>query len=130
MTLHEATASVLLSVGIGEALKLGRQLLRKEPVLIFPLGGFVSSHSAAVSSLFLATYFEMGFSLLLLICAVFGAIVLRDAFGIRWQVSRHSLALNKLTRSKDFHITGHQKAEVFIGIALGVVVTLLVYWIM
>ena len=68
MTVNQAVIAVILAVSIGEGLKVARQLLRNEKLKAFPLGGFVSTHSAAVSSLFLAVYLETGLSLLLLVC--------------------------------------------------------------
>ena len=129
MTFQHAALAVVLSVATGELLKVVRQLIKKERIKAFGLGGFVSTHSAAVSSLILAVYFETGLSILLLACAVFGAIVLRDAYGVRWEVSRHSVALNKLTGSEQFSRAGHQKKEVLLGVGLGLLVTGIIYWL-
>jgi uncharacterized protein len=123
----DAVLSVLLALGIGETIKILVSLARKEPIIIFGMGGMPSTHSAAVAALFLSVYYETGTSLYLLITAVFGTIVIRDAYGLRWEVSKHSFALNRLLRKEEFFRVGHQKLEVLAGIALGLIVAYAVY---
>jgi acid phosphatase family membrane protein YuiD len=94
------------------------------------LGGMPSTHCAGVTALFFAVYFESGISLLLLVCGVFAWIVIRDAYGVRWEVTRHSVALNKLLKTKEFDRTGHKRIEVAAGVLLGLVVTLVSYLIL
>ena len=74
-------------------------------------------------------FFEQGLSLLLLVCGVIAGIVIRDAIGIRGEVSRHSLALNKQLRISDFKDIGHAYWDVAVGVLLGIVMTLIAYWI-
>lgn len=93
------------------------------------LGGMPSTHSAGVTALFFTIYFETGISLLLLICAVLSWIVMRDAYGVRWEVTQHSIALNKLSRKEKFHRTGHRKIEVAAGALLGAAVAMVGYLI-
>ena len=93
----------------------------------FSLGGMPSTHSALVSSLAAAAWFETGFSVLFLACLIFSAIVVRDAFGVRLEVTRHSEALNRLVKKGGYRRTGHTAMEAAAGVGLGVVVTALVY---
>jgi acid phosphatase family membrane protein YuiD len=91
------------------------------------LGGMPSAHATGVAALGTAVFLESGWSLLFLVVGVFGFLVVRDACGVRWEVTRHSEALNKLTRSKTYNRTGHTRWEAFVGVLLGVIVTLVVY---
>jgi acid phosphatase family membrane protein YuiD len=123
----QAVISVVLSVLLGEGIKTLLQVIKKEEVHVFQLGGMPSTHSAAVSSLALATYYEEGFTILVLACVVFGWIVVRDAYGVRWEVTKHSHMLNKLAKTKEYKVAGHTLLQVIAGIILGVLVTLVVY---
>ena len=89
-----------------------------------------SVHSAIVGSLFLSVYFETGISLTLLIVGVFGSVVYRDAWGVRWEVTKHSKALNKLLKTKEYERTGHTRLEAMIGIIIGFVIATLAYVIL
>ncbi len=123
-----AIISVIISVALCEAIKIGNSLYKKERVKPFKMGGIPSMHSASVTALSVSIYLEQGFSLLLLACVVFGWVVIRDACGVRWEISKHSKALNKLTNSSKYaHTIGHKKMEVIAGVLLGLVVTLIVY---
>jgi len=124
----QAIIAVIASVLIGELTKTLLQVVRKEDVHLFQLGGMPSSHSAAVSSLVLATYLEEGsITILVLACVVFGWIVLTDAYGVRWEVTRHSNALNTMLKTKDYKRTGHTRKQVIAGVILGILVTMVVY---
>ena len=93
----------------------------------FGLGGMPSAHSTAAGALAAAVFFETGWSVLFLVTVVFGVLVVRDAYGVRWEVTRHSVALNKLTKGETYLRTGHTRWEAIVGVALGVLVTLVVY---
>jgi acid phosphatase family membrane protein YuiD len=126
----QAILSVVLAFVIGEMIKWALQAMHHEPIEVFTLGGMPSTHTSSVVALILAVWFETGFSLLLLITAVFGIIVIRDAYGLRWEVTRHSHALNELLKQKTFIRVGHKSLEVVAGIVLGVAVTLAVYLVL
>lgn len=124
--LKALTAVLVAWLGAG-ALKQLINYFTGRPVKFFTLGGMPSVHAAIVASLFLSVYFETGLSLLLLVTGVFGCLVLRDAWGVRWEVSKHSIALNKLTMSEEYRRTGHTKLEVLAGALFGFAVALIVY---
>lgn len=94
---------------------------------LFSLGGMPSVHGALVGSLFMAVYFETGISLLLLVVGVLGGIVFRDSWGVRWEVTRHSLALNMLTKSEAYERTGHTKLQAAAGVIFGFLFAVLIY---
>jgi len=127
--LQQEILAVVLSVLLANILKAIIHAWNGEAVRMFHLGGMPSAHSATVSSLFFVVYYETGASLFLLIVAVFGWLVIRDAFGVRWEVSKHSIALNKLVKKEEFGVAGHTKLEVLAGVLLGFVVTVVVYLI-
>jgi acid phosphatase family membrane protein YuiD len=126
----QAILSVFLTTLIGELLKMLLAYVRGTSIRLMQLGGMPSMHTGAVASLMLSVYFETGISMLLVITVVFGLIVIRDATGLRWEMSLHSIALNKLTKRKEHAIVGHTFYEALAGFALGVSVTLIVYFLL
>ena len=103
--------------------------------LLLSNGGFPSSHSAVVTALIAMVAFTQGVgSPLFAICAVFGAVVVFDATGVRREVGRHAQTLNaisatfKLGDLLDYkqltELVGHTVFEVIGGMALGLLVAL------
>ncbi len=101
-------------------------------------GGMPSSHAAGVSALSTSIGISYGFdSALFAVTLVFTLIVLFDAQGVRFSTGRMAEVLNKMLddiywkkrlddkQLKEF--LGHTPVEVFAGIALGIVVSLLLY---
>ena len=94
-------------------------------------GGMPSSHSALVTSLTISIGFLYGFnSGGFAIAAVFAAVVMYDAAGVRLSVSRQSVVLNRILqelrerRPKDIprdvrELIGHTPFQVFAGAILG-----------
>jgi uncharacterized protein len=123
----QAILSVVLALLIGEIIKVALQRMHHEHVQPFHLGGMPSTHTASVTALLISVFIETRLSLLFLCCVVFGVIVIRDAYTLRWEVTKHSMALNKLLQQKTFIRVGHKELEVFAGATLGVVVTAAVY---
>lgn len=118
----------VISVGLAFVLSdLIKIILSRGKWRPFELGGMPSTHSAIVSSLVVSVWFETGFSLLFLLAAVFGMLVVRDACGVRWEVSRHSAVLNTLTKKNHFKVAGHTVIQALAGVVLGVVVATAVY---
>lgn len=93
----------------------------------FEDGGMPSGHSANVAGLSTVILIETGFSLLFLITLVFAIVVLKDAVSIRYETSRHSEFLNKLTKQNSFKIVGHTPREMFAGVGIGIIVPVLLY---
>ncbi len=96
-------------------------------------GGMPSTHSAVVTSLSLIVYFNQGFSLLFFVVFVFSLIILNDAMKVRYETELEAKELNKVM--KKLHIVhrtlnervGHKPFQVFAGIILGFIVSLLFY---
>lgn len=101
-------------------------------------GGMPSSHAAWVSSLSTSIGITYGFdSALFAITGVFTVIVLFDAQGMRRSSGRQAVILNKMLddiywkkhfdgeQLKEFF--GHTPIEVFAGVFLGIVISLLFY---
>ena len=127
MTLLRAILAVVAAGLISELFKFFWYYRSGKIYRLFSLGGMPSSHAALVGALFLVVYFEDGFGTTLLLAGVFGFIVLRDAFGVRWEVTRHSEALNKMTKSKGYLPAGHRFSEVVVGTLLGFLVAAVFY---
>lgn len=101
-------------------------------------GGMPSSHAAGVSALSTSIGVAYGFdSALFAVTLVFTLIVLFDSQGVRFSTGKMAGVLNKMLddiywkkrlddkQLKEF--LGHTPIEVFAGIALGIVVSLLLY---
>jgi Uncharacterized protein conserved in bacteria len=101
-------------------------------------GGMPSSHAAGVSALSTSIGVSYGFdSALFAVTLVFTLVVLFDSQGVRFSTGKMAGVLNKMLddiywkkrlddkQLKEF--LGHTPLEVFAGIALGIVVSLLLY---
>ena len=101
-------------------------------------GGMPSSHAAGVSALSTSIGVAYGFdSALFAVTLVFTLIILFDSQGVRFSTGKMAGVLNKMLddiywkkrlddkQLKEF--LGHTPIEVFAGIALGIVVSLLLY---
>lgn len=101
-------------------------------------GGMPSSHAAAVGSLTTSIGITYGFdSALFAVTLIFTSIVLFDAQGVRFAAGRQAIILNKMLDDmywkKQFddrklkELLGHTPVEVFAGVILGVMISLLFY---
>lgn len=101
-------------------------------------GGMPSSHSASVSALAVSVGLSYGFdSGIFAVALVLAIIVVCDALGIRHIAGKQSELLNKMLEDaywkqklggmKLKKCMGHTPLEVFTGIILGVLVSLLFY---
>ena len=101
-------------------------------------GGMPSSHAAGVSALSTSIGVAYGFdSALFAVTLVFTLIILFDSQGVRFSTGKMAGVLNKMLddiywkkrlddrQLKEF--LGHTPIEVFAGIALGIIVSLLLY---
>ena len=157
MTLLENTPLVLslLAILFAQLLKVPVHLIitRKwDWSLLTSTGSMPSSHSAAVTSLATAVGFETGFdSPIFAVAAMFAAIVMYDATGIRYQAGQHAAALNEIRRDlqvffRDIKrwpdmneeekieelktLLGHKRSEVLAGAIAGIIFSCAVYSIM
>jgi hypothetical protein len=104
-------------------------------------GGMPSSHTALVTSLAISIGILQGFnSVDFTIAAVFAAIVMYDAAGVRRSVSKQSVILNRILqelrerRPKDVEhdvreLIGHTPFQVFSGALLGIGIAFLWLWL-
>ncbi len=100
-------------------------------------GGMPSSHSSTVCALTTSAVLRYGFSSgIFAISAILSVIVIYDARGVRREAGRHGQMLNELQtylekntaplkRTENFdELVGHSPAEVAVGMAVGVLVSL------
>lgn len=104
-------------------------------------GGMPSAHTALVSSLAVSVGILQGFdSVVFAVAAVFAAIVMYDAAGVRRSVSKQSVILNRILqelkekRPKDVQhdvriLIGHTPFQVFTGGLLGVAIAVVWLWL-
>jgi acid phosphatase family membrane protein YuiD len=126
----KAVLTVIIAILLSSIIKTIIELYQGRTWRWDRLGGMPSTHCAGVTSLFFVVYFESGLSLLLLVCGVFAWIVIRDAYGVRWEVTRHSVALNKILKTAEFDRTGHKITEVMAGVLLGLLIPVVSYLIL
>ena len=103
---------------------------------LYSTGSMPSSHSAFVATLVAGIYQYEGYNnYFFVISLVLALIVLHDAMGIRLEASKHAQMLNRmikdlsLDKQKEFlyekefkEPLGHIPAEVFAGVALGIII--------
>lgn len=106
---------------------------------IFGYGGMPSSHAAFVSALTLAiAFFDTWKSPIFVVSLVFSILVLRDALGLRQEISRQAQFLEKLVEDlpvareklpKLNQRMGHSFWEILGGVILGFLVVLALSWL-
>ncbi len=105
--------------------------------VFFSTGGMPSSHSAAVCGLSIACGIHSGFfSPLFAATAIFAAVVMTDARGVRFEAGKQAAIINRITQ-KLFEgdpdqvnmglkeLIGHTPFQVFMGAMLGVAIAIL-----
>ncbi|MEP0813433.1 MAG: divergent PAP2 family protein [bacterium] len=136
--------AALFSWVLAQCIKLVISLVQEGRINVAKLidtGGMPSSHSALVASICTSVGLIRGWdSIEFAITAVFTAIVLYDATGIRRSAGEHAAALNDIIpqllagkflkpdtkfREEYRELLGHNPAEVVVGSILGAIVTLL-----
>ena len=131
LVLSVVVAALLSGVGkwLWDAYHHRRRAFAEELV---KTGGMPSGHGAVVSSVSTSVFLLEGFSTLFFVALVFSLLVIRDSFGVRWSVGQQAELLNRLAshdhvRRKVKVIEGHTLVQVVTGVALGILVTLLVF---
>jgi uncharacterized protein len=133
-------AGALLAWLIAQTIKLIIALVRNHRVdfrYLVSAGGMPSAHSALVTALATAVGREQGFnSALFAVAAIFAAVVMYDAAGVRQAVSVQARILNRMmdeiftqhafSERRLFELLGHTRLEVFVGFLLGFAVGVLV----
>jgi acid phosphatase family membrane protein YuiD len=108
--------------------------------IILSPGGMPSSHSALVTSVTLSIGLQEGFaSPLFALSFALGMIVVYDAAGVRRQAGMHAERINAMMKSlfegsgipeKELkEVLGHTPFEVITGVILGVLISLVLYWL-
>lgn len=122
--------SFIVSMVLAQTIKIiyykikGRKFIWR---MLIEDGGFPSNHSAIVSALTTAVFFEQGISVIFFVCLIFSFLIFKDAFGVRMDVQRHAELLKRLSK-KDLNIyIGHSPLQILIGIAIGVIVAGVIY---
>lgn len=145
--LHQIIGNPVLFIGLfswalAQFLKVPIQYILNKRInlaLWFSSGGMPSSHSALVTSVTLAIGLFYGFdSPIFALAFAVSMIVVYDAAGVRREAGRHAekinILLNELFSGQPIseehlkEVIGHTPAQVVIGVALGLLVTLLFYW--
>jgi acid phosphatase family membrane protein YuiD len=127
--------------GIAQTIKVALGVIREKRFnfrWFVGTGGMPSSHAASVASLSTSVGLTQGFnSALFAVSLTFTLIVMFDAQTIRFSTGKQAEILNKMLddiywkhkfddeKLKEF--LGHTPIQVFVGAALGIVVSLLLY---
>ena len=109
--------------------------------IILSPGGMPSSHSALVTSVTLAIGLQEGFaSPLFALAFAISMIVIYDAAGVRRQAGIHAERINEMMKSlfegtgipeKELkEVLGHTPFEVITGVILGIVISVVLYWLL
>ncbi len=95
-------------------------------------GGMPSSHTAYITSLGLLIALNEGVnSPVFALWFMISVIVIKNALGLRQEVSRHSIALEKINQKIKTsipsltHRLGHKPSEVLVGFIFGIIITLI-----
>lgn len=90
------------------------------------MGGMPSTHCALVSSLSTIIYLNYGiFSPLFSITIIFSLIIIYDSMGIRYESGKQAKIINKITNSSLKEKLGHKPMESFVGVLLGIIITII-----
>ena len=98
-------------------------------------GSMPSAHSALVTALVISIYLTEGLTTIFLLAAVFAVVVIRDAFGVRRTAGEEGKIIDKIIKSsklkiRTFHYSlGHTPKEVIAGIIIGIVSSIIVYFL-
>ena len=133
----------LLACGSAQLIKAGVELIKNGKVnfrYLVSTGGMPSAHSALVGSLATGVGLKAGWnSTEFALAAIFAVIVMYDAAGVRQAAGKQARILNQLldeflSEHKQFNeerlkeLLGHTPVQVFVGLALGITISLLAFW--
>ena len=97
-------------------------------------GGMPSAHSALVGALTTIIGLTEGFTPLFFVVITFSLIVLRDSMGVRRSVGEEGKLIEKLIKRENmqidhFHYSlGHTPLQVWVGLIMGIMSALIVYY--
>ncbi len=125
----------LSSMAISQTLKLFAMIIKGKKIELISLtrsGGMPSSHSALITAITLSIGLKEGFSSsFFFLSVVLSLVVIYDARGIRHTVGKHAKILNDSILNSDNkklnEQVGHTMPEIFVGILIGIIVSLTMY---
>lgn len=135
-----AYLAVILSWLGAQTVKVVRGVIQRKKIdfrWFLDTGGMPSSHSAAVASLttVMGLYYGFG-SILFGMSLVYSLIIMFDAAGVRRNVGRQAMLLNKIVdemskgkqveEQKLKELLGHTPKEVFVGAFMGIIISLII----
>ncbi|RMF54339.1 divergent PAP2 family protein [Candidatus Woesearchaeota archaeon] len=132
--------AVFISFALAETIKFVTKSIKEGKISIhniFGLGGMPSSHSASVTSVVTYIFLLQGFSTLFAVAFVFAVITINDAMGVRLVTGIQNRILKRIVPEKNRSkrtsrkldsLVGHTPVEVFVGLAIGMLVSLVVYY--
>ena len=125
--------SVVSSFIFAGILKMIFRRSKKQAISIktaFATGGMPSSHTAIVASLTTSIFLYEGFSTLFITSLFISLIVMSDAVGVRMETGKQAKALNSMLKTNKFNESaGHTPKEVIGGLAVGIITSLLFFFI-
>lgn len=100
---------------------------------LWAYGGMPSSHASLTFSLATLAYLINGISVNFLIAIVFTFVVIRDAAGLRQEISKHSKIINSLNTNNNLpklnERIGHTPFQLFVGATIGIGLTIILYYL-
>ena len=128
---------------ITQMIKIAIETIRNRKVDItqpYRYGGMPSSHSAAVVAATVAVALVEGiYSSYFALTLLFSLLVIRDALGLRMELTKHGIAINKLISrlpngqkngfKKQSEKVGHTFLQVVVGMVLGGAIAVLIWWV-
>ncbi len=103
---------------------------------VFTDGGLPSSHSAVMTALTTAIFLTEGLTPLFYVSAVVSLVIFRDATGVRLETAKQAKRINQLFKEFDSHeialkeLIGHTRKQVIAGIVVGLVVTIILFFLL
>jgi len=103
---------------------------------VFKAGGMPSSHTAPAVALCTSILMNEGANTAFIVAVVFTIALIRDSLGVRFEVGEHARQLNKLSKEvfkKDkrpfSEMQGHKPLEILAGALIGVIISLILYYV-
>jgi uncharacterized protein len=141
---NKVLVAAMIAWLLGQGLKFPFEYFinkRWDWTIMLSTGGLPSSHSAVVTAVALSIGLTDGFNTsLFALAAAMGLIVVYDAAGVRRQAGFHAERINQIMR--DFfesghfvegdlkEMLGHTPFEVFSGVLLGILVSLVILFLL
>ncbi|MFC1769337.1 divergent PAP2 family protein [Nanoarchaeota archaeon] len=135
--INKILLAIIISAGLTQLIKISILVFKHKQQFywkdFFVTGGMPSAHSSVVTSLSLIIFLTEGLSSSFFISIVLMLIVIRDAMGVRRSVGEEGKILNdiikksKLKVPKVHYSLGHTPKEVFVGVVIGILTSVIIY---